>query len=147
MNILTWFTIFGTSFLLFSNGVLFYHPFLVCSFLCCLIIVIWFLDVFAFLYISYVLGCVFLIKFLCYLSKKKRCIKCYGNRRDYYRCYTILLPHISTFIDVLLNQSSELLVGDKWTSRQQIDLIFSLCLFIGDVCTGWTSIPWWTSAP
>ena len=91
--------------------------------------------------------CVFNKIFMLSIKKKKRCIKCYGNWRDYYRCYTILLPHISTFIDVLLNQSSELLVGDKWTSRQQIDLIFSLCLFIGDVCTGWTSIPWWTSAP
>ena len=60
-----------SSFLLYLNDVLFYHLFLVCPFLCCLIIVIWFLDVFAFLYISYVLGCVFLIKFLCYLSKKK----------------------------------------------------------------------------
>ena len=35
------------SFLLFLNGVLFYHLFLVFPFLCCLIIVIWFLDVFA----------------------------------------------------------------------------------------------------
>ena len=36
------------SFLLFLNGVLFYHLFLVSPFLCCLIIVPWFLDVFAF---------------------------------------------------------------------------------------------------
>ena len=36
------------SFLLFSTGVLFYHLFLVSPFLCWLIIVPWFLDVFAF---------------------------------------------------------------------------------------------------
>ena len=60
------------SLLLFSNGVWFYLLFLVYPFLGCLSIVLWFLDVFAFLVHFLCTGLCFFNILLSYLSKKKK---------------------------------------------------------------------------
>ena len=60
------------SLLLFSNGVWFYLPFLVFPILGCLSIVLWFLDVFAFLVHFLCTGLCFFNILLSYLSKKKK---------------------------------------------------------------------------
>ena len=60
------------SFLLSSNGVLFYHLFLVFTFLCCLIFVSWFLDVFAsFVHFLCTGLCSFKKNFILLIKKKK----------------------------------------------------------------------------